>query len=246
MAGWNKFTVVDRREAVVSALRDPLLSSNPGVDSPNLLFLDGADHRRLRALVRRILARLEPLPSSLVEEIRTLVGALAPRDGFDLVADFARPVAGVVAAAVLGVGSLDDRVLASLEEAEANLEIWSGVAGAGDRAALRVAMFFLKSDPIPGGGLAVLREARLAGEVSDDELTLTPVMLAHAAYANSLNFLALAGLRIASDPALARRARDAPDTAVTRALAAELSPARVRTPPRDGTHRNRRGRRGAG
>jgi cytochrome P450 len=48
------------------------------------------------------------------------------------------------------------------------------------------------------GGLTALRAAHAAGRLDDDELALNPVVLAHAAYENSLNFLACAGLELAS------------------------------------------------
>jgi cytochrome P450 len=210
-------TVLDDPALCAHALRDASLSSNPGDEqSPNLLFMDGADHTRLRGVVRAVISRLEPLPTALSDRIGAVAGGLGTE--FDLVADFARPVAAAVAAEVLGASEpFDARFLADLEATAANLDVWFGGAGAGT-AALRVAVFFARSGARPKRGMALLRAAHERGVLTEDELLVTPVMLAHAAYENSLNFLAMAGLALARGRALPGSVRQ---------LADELAPARL-------------------
>lgn len=190
----------------VKALRDRELSSNPGgaaAETPNLLLMDGDAHRRLRTVVKEVIALVEPLPADLVTDLRSTVRPLKSLRRFDLVSDFARPVAARVTAAVLGtVEPLGEKLLTNLSETAANLDVWSGAPAGADTAALRVAMFFLKATAVEGGGLALLREAHEAGRITEDELMITPVMLAHAAYENSMNFLALAGLELLRRPDL--------------------------------------------
>ncbi|OXM66966.1 cytochrome P450 [Amycolatopsis vastitatis] len=198
----DDFLVLDARADRTAVLRDPRLSSSPDTSVPaNLLFMDGEEHRRLREVVKEVIGLSEPLPAEVGAGIEEIVSGLAGRAEFDLVADFGRPVAALVAAAVLGAGPFDDRFLAALSETTANLNVWSGEPSpAGDVAALRVAMFFLKAAETEGGGLALLRRACAEGRISEDELMVTPVMLAHAAYENSMNFLAVAGLGLVSSP----------------------------------------------
>ncbi len=188
----------------VKALRDRELSSNPGgtaAETPNLLLMDGADHRRLRAVVKEVIALVEPLPDRVLADLRIAISPLKASERFDLVADFARPAAAVVTAAVLGAAEpLSERLLTNLTETATNLDVWSGGPAGADTAALRVAMFFLKATAVERGGLALLREAHEAGRITEDELMITPVMLAHAAYENSMNFLALAGLELLHRP----------------------------------------------
>lgn len=190
----------------VKALRDRELSSNPGgaaAETPNLLLMDGDGHRRLRTVVKEVIALVEPLPTAVLTGIRSTVRPLKSLGRFDLVSDFARPVASRVTAAVLGtVEPLSEKLLTNLSETAANLDVWSGAPAGADTAALRVAMFFLKATAVEGGGLALLREAHEAGRITEDELMITPVMLAHAAYENSMNFLALAGLELLRRPDL--------------------------------------------
>ncbi len=205
------------REECARALRDPSLRSDPGTDAASVLLMDGPSHARVRSVVREIIAGLEPLPPAVRREITELVGGLG--DSFDLVADFARPVAGVVAGALLGV-PLDDVFLGHLEATTANLDVWSGAAPdkAAQASAFRLAVQLSRVEPAPGSGLAVLRAAWAAGRLTEDELLLNPVVLAHAAYENSLNFLAVAGLSLAEDPGLASRP--------VRELASRICPAR--------------------
>ncbi|WP_410662999.1 cytochrome P450 [Amycolatopsis sp. lyj-84] len=200
----DDFFVLDDPADRVKALRDRELSSNPGgaaAETPNLLLMDGADHRRLRAVVKEVIALVEPLPNALVTDLRVAISPLKSRARFDLVTDFAMPAAARVTEAVLGtVEPLGEKLLTKLSETAANLDVWSGGPAGADMAALRVAMFFLKATAVEGGGLALLREAHEAGRITEDELMITPVMLAHAAYENSMNFLALAGLELLRRP----------------------------------------------
>lgn len=212
-------TVLSARTTCVAALRSHALSADPGggTEQANLLFMDGTEHTRLRAVIRRIIARLEPLPAPLRRHIEDLVAALGTRPEFDLVADFAKPVAGAVAAATLGTERLPE---ADLGAVTANLDVWFGKAGGAETAALRLAMFFARHQ-----GHGLLRDALENGEISEDEYLVSPVMLAHAAYENSLNFLAVAGLRLASEPQLAAILLEQP-AATVRRLAHEIAPVR--------------------
>ncbi|SFJ12584.1 Cytochrome P450 [Amycolatopsis sacchari] len=195
-------TVLSTRAACLAALRSSALSSNPGSAQANLLFMDGPAHTRLREVVRGMIARAEPLPPDVRARIEGIAGGLG--DEFDLVADFARPVAAAVTAVVLGV-DLPPRVIDDIEAVTANLDAWFGRGGAADTAALRLAMFFARAGVLP------------EADVTEEERLVTPVVLAHAAFENSRNFLALAGLRLVVE----RRPEDA------RSLANEIVPARL-------------------
>jgi cytochrome P450 len=190
--------VVSGRDACAHALRSPgLTSGRSSTPSPSVLLRDGEDHARVRGVLREIIAGLEPLPDSVRASIKAVVGGLGT--SFDLVRDFARPVAGAVTSAVLGV-PLDDVFLDHLERTTANLDVFGGTDRAGQASAFRLAVQ-LSRTPAGPGGLTALREAHAAGRLDEDELMLNPVVLAHAAYENSLNFLACAGLELASSSA---------------------------------------------
>ncbi|MGK3205161.1 cytochrome P450 [Amycolatopsis sp. MEPSY49] len=186
--------VVSGRDACARALRSPELTSDPGGGSPSVLLRDGDGHTRVRGVLREIIAGLEPLPAPVLAGIEAVVAGLGP--SFDLVRDFARPVAGLVTSAVLGV-DLDDAFLDRLEATTANLDVFGGADRAGQAAAFRLAVQ-LSRTPAGPGGLTALREAHAAGRLDEDELALNAVVLAHAAYENSLNFLACAGLELAT------------------------------------------------
>ncbi|MEO3755650.1 hypothetical protein [Streptomyces sp. B6B3] len=202
-------TTFTSKEACVHALRHPELSSNPGgatAGSANLLFMDSDDHARLRGVVREVVSRLEPLPEEVLAEISGVVRGLDGRTELDLVADFARPVAAVVASAVLAVEEeLSYALLDQISQTAANLDVWIDGTTPANTAMHRVVRFFLKARAVPGGGLDLLRRAAEAGEITEDELLVTPVMLTHAAYENSMNFLAASALRISQSGELAAR-----------------------------------------
>ncbi|MEV6875125.1 cytochrome P450 [Amycolatopsis sp. NPDC051128] len=189
--------VVSGRDACGRALRSPGLTSDPGGGSPSVLLRDGDGHTRVRGVLREVIAGLEPLPVSVRAGIEAVVGGLP--SSFDLVRDFARPVAGSVTAAALGV-DLDDVFLDHLEVTTANLDVFGGTDRAGQASAFRLAVQLSRA-PAGPGGLTALRTAHADGRLDDDELVLNSVVLAHAAYENSLNFLACAGLELAASPA---------------------------------------------
>ncbi|WP_410668531.1 cytochrome P450 [Amycolatopsis sp. cmx-4-68] len=186
--------VVQGRDAGARALRSPGLTSDFGGGSPSVLLRDGDDHARVRGVLREIIAELEPFPDSLRADVEAVVAGLGP--SFDLVRGFARPVAGLVTSAVLGV-ALDDVFLDHLEATTANLDVFGGTDRAGQASAFRLSVQLSRA-PAGPGGLTALRAAHAAGRLDDDELALNPVVLAHAAYENSLNFLACAGLELAT------------------------------------------------
>ncbi|WP_067253605.1 cytochrome P450 [Streptomyces sp. DSM 15324] len=202
-------TTLATKEACVHALRQPELSSNPGgamAGSANLLFMDNESHIRLRAVVRDVIGQLEPLPHQVTTDIRAIVQKLHGRNDIDLVADFGRPVAAIVAAAVLAVEQeLTAELLDQISGTAANLGVWIGDSAPAGSAMHKVVRFFLKATAIHDGGLDRLRRARKAGEITEDELLVTPVMLVHAAYENSTNFLAAAALQLSQSPSLAEQ-----------------------------------------
>ncbi len=224
----TRFTTKD---TCVHALRHPHLSSNPGgamENSPNLLFMDAAEHNRLRTVVREVVAELDPLPEQVLADIGSVVRKLLGRNEIDLVADFARPVAGIVASAVLAVEQeLTDSLFETVSATAANLGVWLDGTAPASRAMHQVVRFFIRADARPGGGLDRLRTAAVAGRITEDELLVTPVMLTHAAYENSMNFLAESALRMAESRSLSEQVLDATHRgSIVRELVNEICPTR--------------------
>ncbi|MEU4254417.1 cytochrome P450, partial [Amycolatopsis sp. NPDC026612] len=104
--------VVSGRDAGARALRSAELTSDPGGGSPSLLLRDGEDHTRVRAVLREIIAGLEPLPEAVRASIEAVVDGLGP--SFDLVGDFARPVAGAVTSAGMRSSPVGQNRLAAI------------------------------------------------------------------------------------------------------------------------------------
>ena len=75
----------------------------------NMLFSDGADHARLRALVNkaftpRLIAAMEPSIQQLADG---LLDALPADEPFDLIADYALPIPVIVICDLLGIPAAD-------------------------------------------------------------------------------------------------------------------------------------------
>ena len=92
-----------RRALVLPQLESHIGNGNLRQNDANLLFLDGAVHRRLRALINRILPDWRSVATSSDAFIDRLVADLPERGRVDLVADFAVPIAEDMAFVILGL-----------------------------------------------------------------------------------------------------------------------------------------------
>jgi cytochrome P450 len=197
------------------ALRDGTLSSNPGgywSTTANLLMMDDPRHAPVRSEVRKIIARLDPLPGAVREEIAAVVDALRDRSKIDLVNDFAKRVSSVVVQALLGLREpLTDELLDTISRTAANLDIWTTGSTPENLSMFEAVRFFLRAGSAESGGLALLRDAAEHQRVTEEELLVMPVVLAHAAYENSMNLLAVGGLRLATDQEQRRRMAESSD-----------------------------------
>jgi cytochrome P450 len=197
------------------ALRDQTLSSNPGgywSASANLLMMDGPRHYTVRGEVRKIIAKLDPLPAAVLEEIAAVVRSLRDRSTIDLVGDFAKRISSAVVQALMGLREpLTDELLETISRTAANLDIWTTGSAPENLSMFEVVRFFMQAESVESGGLTLLREAAAQGRITEEEFLVTPVVLAHAAYENSMNLLAVGGLRIATDTAERRRMAESAD-----------------------------------
>jgi cytochrome P450 len=197
------------------ALRDETLSSNPGgywSTSANLLMMDDPRHATMRSEARNIIGRLDPLPSAVREEIAAVIDTLRDRSKIDLVNDFARRVSSVVVQALMGLHEpLTDELLETISRTAANLDIWTTGSIPENLSMFEAVRFFLRADSVKFGGLSLLREAALHQRITEEELLVTPVVLAHAAYENSTNLLAIAALRIVTETEERRRMAEPAD-----------------------------------
>lgn len=80
-----------------------------------VIFSDGEAHRRVQRVIHRVLGRVHQGSAEAIDAVvRRLVDALASRDSFDLVADFATPLSLLVVSQLLGVPTDDDAGLRRL------------------------------------------------------------------------------------------------------------------------------------
>ena len=106
----NRSLSVDLRKAPDTGLRRAIMRNLPPEDfEPSMLRLDDPDHKRLRGLVsqafnQRSVDALRPRIRAIANE---LLDALAGRDSFDVVAEYAAPLPIIVIAEMLGVDASD-------------------------------------------------------------------------------------------------------------------------------------------
>ena len=199
-----------RRALVLPQLESHIGNGNLRQNDANLLFLDGAVHRRLRALINRILPdwRSVATSSDVVHRppgrrpSRTGPGGPGP--------DFAVPIAEDMAFVILGLrrdahAGLAGRLLTmsaqfdpafSPDDVAEALEVGREVLNE-----MRVAVRDGTCDP--GGALALLDTARREGELWVREQLASTVMLARAPFQNTANLLSFAACEAVTNAALA-------------------------------------------
>ena len=104
----NRDLCVDPRKAAEGTF-DQMVVNLLGDREPSILFLDAPDHTRLRGLVSKAFTprAIEEMTPRIQEIVDGLLDAVAGRDGFDLIAEFAGPLPTVVIAEMLGVDPAD-------------------------------------------------------------------------------------------------------------------------------------------
>jgi cytochrome P450 len=198
-----------RRALVLPQLESHIGNGNLRQNDANLLFLDGEVHRRLRALINRILPDSRSAAMSSDAFIDNLVAELPERGCVDLVNDFAVPIAEDMTYFILGLRRGEDAGLAArLLTMSAQFDPAfspNDVAEALDvgREVLNVLRVAVRDGTCdPGGGLALLDAARRAGELSVREQLASSVMLAHASFQNTANLLSFAACEAMTNSAL--------------------------------------------
>lgn len=238
---WNPMGVwvVSRHADFVRLVRDPRMSSDfrnsdlyrlftssmppEYIDTrePSLLFRDPPDHTRLRALVSkaftaRAIDDLRPFISSVLED---LLGALRPRETFDLVADVARPLPVIVICRMLGVPAADMPLFVEWSDALVHTldplvgpEVFerAAAAEAGFEAYFRERIDERRRDA-RDDLLSALIAAEDDGEhLSEEELLRTLVLLLVAGHETTVNLISSGMLALLRDPDEARRLREDP------------------------------------
>jgi hypothetical protein len=221
--------VLSRHEDVELALRDPRFSSQrtggwikriPGVDASlqgrraqagldafqrlfgsAMVFLDGADHQRVRkamaagfhpTLVKTLRAEVERLTDELLD-------ALDARAGFDFIAEVARPLPSRVIGLMLGIDRKDEaRFMAWSDDLAAFIGALQPTADqlrSAQRSLLQMVRYFDALLPArrgqPGTDLVSrLLQAEAAGEIkADGELLAQCAMLLFAGHETTRNLL---------------------------------------------------------
>lgn len=207
--------VLRSKRECLRVLRDQTLSSNPGGDSStsaNLLMMDDPRHAVLRDEVKQVIATIDPLPGWVLDEIADVVDTLRGRSRFDLVADFGKRVSAIVVGAVLGLREpLSGELLETISRTAENLDVWTTSSMPATLPMFEMVRFFMRADSVESGGLSLLRVAARHRRITEEELLVTPVVLAHAAYENSMNLLAVAGLRVVTEPEMRRKVAESMD-----------------------------------
>jgi cytochrome P450 len=175
----------------------------------NLVFLDGAKHKRLRSLIGRTLPDRRSASESSGTFVEGLLGRLPASAHFDIVADFAVPIAEDMSLSILGLPAGRHESVAPLLSAMS-----AQFDPASDAAALAVAtdavhefltlirLTIRQKAYLPGGSLDLLNQARLAGDLTLREMLGSSMMLAHASFQNSVNMISFAAVESMTNPAL--------------------------------------------
>ncbi|MFC9974427.1 cytochrome P450 [Spirillospora sp. NPDC127200] len=182
-----------------------------GADMPpqaiSVQTLDPPEHTAVRrplieALRVRDRGEVEPM---VADRTRRLLARPAARDGFDLVTEFAEPLALATIAAYLGVPEPDpDWFLPVAEAIAAGMDagVWPErhAPAMAARAELSALTDGWLADPPDGGIVRSLADAVAAGEVERSVVANTLRVLLHAGYTSASKLLALAVIALMEAP----------------------------------------------
>lgn len=224
--------------------------------SSNLLFLDGPEHDRLRAVISRALPSWRLTAASTTRFIEQLVDGLPDRARLDLVSDFAEPIAEHTSRTMLGLPPVGDgsgvarlapvlsAMSAQFDPGSDDAAVMAGLA-AGHQLLATFRLAIRTRDYPEGSALDHLDQARRRGELSVREMLASLVMLAHASFQNTANLLGFAAVEAMTNPEALSALRGADDSDRRRCVEELLrlgSPARFlirrASSPRSGADRS--------
>lgn len=190
-------------------------------ESSNLLFTDGRRHEALRRTVRSIVPLADDeFRGFAFERSDEVATSLKERSEIDVARDFAQPIAAAVAAKVLGTSSRFIPDLAGrLMRLGPIMDPFSDeqTRRRAEREALDLVRWFAHVMPSPSAESETLESEPMQSLVSKDRSLFytTALVLAHAAFENTANFLTSAILMLLND-------RDARESVIEAAVGAEL------------------------
>jgi cytochrome P450 len=172
------------------------------------------EHGRLRGAVARVFSRgqverLRPLVQSVAEELLDVAG---PR--FDLIADYAEPLPVTVIAELLGVPVTDRHLLRPWSQAIVRMYEVSRTAAVEDAAiaaATEFAAYLRRLVAAGPRGDGLVAQLAAHGELSEDELVASCVLLLNAGHEASVNALGNGMVTLFAHPAELARLRAEPD-----------------------------------
>ena len=107
----NRALAVDPRKAPPDSYHRRVVigDQDPALFEPSMLHMDDPDHKRIRGLVSQAFNQraVEAFRPRIQEVADQLLDAVADRDGFDVIADYAAPLPTIVIAEMLGVDPRD-------------------------------------------------------------------------------------------------------------------------------------------
>ncbi len=107
----NRALAVDPRKAPPDSYHRRVVigDQDPAEFEPSMLHMDDPDHKRIRGLVSQAFNQraVETFRPRIQEVADQLLEAVADRDGFDVIADYAAPLPTIVIAEMLGVDPRD-------------------------------------------------------------------------------------------------------------------------------------------
>jgi cytochrome P450 len=180
------------------------------------------EHTRLRGAVARVFSRgrvegLRPLVERVAAELLAGCG-----DDFDLIGDFAEPFPVTVIAELLGVPETDRDLLRPWSQAIVRMYETERTAAIEEAAIVAATEFAGYVRELAGrGGDGLVGQLKNTGELSEDELVASSVLLLNAGHEASVNALGNGVVALLANPGELHRLRAEPallDTAVEELL----------------------------
>ena len=218
--------ILTRHADCLTVLRDPRFSSREAHRrrqraaelAPTMLNTDAPEHGRLRAAVSTAwnATSLSAASARIEAAIDETARALADRPRFDVVGDYANPVAAGALAAALGLPAVDGpRLQRWLDEASGNVDPMATPQAQrkGGLAAARLKHYFaeLTEERRVAPGADILSSLATASGLASDELLETCNLLMIGGYEPLANFIGNAMLALLQHPEQMDRLRSHPE-----------------------------------
>jgi cytochrome P450 len=189
--------ILSRREDIAAVLKDPVTYSNKTAPLPSMLFADPPEHGRLRKMASNIFTRVavQSQAGAITVQAEALIQPALAARRFDAIVDFASPLTVYMISGLLGMPVEQVESIRQCQLTDYIVALRLGAAPSVEAQLAMDTMTEIMMGPVRSGGyaeggvMALLAEQYRRGEITQDEIVHTGILLFGAGHTTTTRLI---------------------------------------------------------